>query len=72
MQDYRKFKVSVNGRTGRVVGQFPIGRPLARGMTGGNGASLYSSFSNYPPEMFRLSRMPIKIEDRPFKFGTRL
>jgi hypothetical protein len=39
-------------------------------MTGGNGASLYSSFSNYPPEMFRVSGMPIKIKDQPFKFGT--
>jgi hypothetical protein len=29
-------------------------------MTSGNGASLYSSFSNYPPEMFRVSGMPIK------------
>jgi hypothetical protein len=28
--------------------------------------------SNCPPEMFRLSGMPIKIKDRPFKFATRL
>ncbi len=28
--------------------------------------------SNCPPEMLRLSGMPIKIKDRPFKFGTRL
>jgi hypothetical protein len=41
-------------------------------MTGGNGASLYSSFSSYPPEMSRVSAMPIKIEDRPFKFAARL
>jgi hypothetical protein len=26
--------------------------------------------SNTPPEMLRRSGMPIKIKDRPFKFGT--
>jgi hypothetical protein len=42
-------------------------------MPGGNGTSLYSSFYlDCPPEMLRLSGMPIKIKDRPFKFGTRL
>jgi len=30
MLDYRKFKVSVTGRIGRVVGQFPINRPSIR------------------------------------------
>jgi hypothetical protein len=37
-------------------------------------ARLYTSrfTSNCPPEMLRLSGMPIKIKDRPFKFGTRL
>jgi hypothetical protein len=53
-----------------VSGQLPNSRPLARRISGGNGASLYSSFSNYPPEMFRLSGKPIKIEDRPSKFAA--
>jgi hypothetical protein len=53
-----------------VSGQFPSSRPLAGRISGGNGASLYSSFSDYPPEMFRLSGKPIKIEDRPSKFAA--
>lgn len=33
-------------------------------------ALLYTA--RFTPEMLRLSGMPIKIKDRPFKFGTRL
>ena len=53
-------------------GLLPHSRPLARSISGRNGASQYSSFSNYPPELSRVSGMPIKIKDRPFKFVTRL
>ena len=65
---------------GRVTGNShlirlgKVGRPLARSMPGRERRfPVQLAFtSNCPPEMLRLSGMPIKIKDRPFKFGTRL
>ena len=46
---------------------------LSPGVCPENGASLHSSFyREFPPEMLRLSGMPIKIKDRPLECGSRL
>jgi len=57
--------------TARILSEWPTTRSEYAG--GGTALLCIARFaSTCPPQMLRPSGMPIKIKDRPFKFGTGL